>query len=43
MAEWMTSAQAMATPVHDSDTLALEGFAHLIPFAAARGIDGDAE
>jgi glutaconate CoA-transferase, subunit A len=43
MAEWMTTAQAMAAHVHDGDTLALEDFTHLIPFAAEHRTDGDAE
>jgi glutaconate CoA-transferase subunit A len=43
MAEWMTLSQAIAAHIHDGDTLALEGFTHLIPFAAAHGIGGDAE
>ncbi len=43
MAEWMTLTQAIAAHVHDDDTLAMEGFTHLIPFASAHRIDGDAE
>ena len=38
MAEWMTLAEAIAANVHDGDTLALEGFTHLIPFAAGHEI-----
>jgi glutaconate CoA-transferase subunit A len=43
MAEWMTLTQAIAAHVHDDDTLALEGFTHLVPFAFTHGVDGDAE
>jgi glutaconate CoA-transferase subunit A len=38
MAEWMTLADAVAALVHDGDTLAMEGFTHLIPFAAGHEI-----
>ena len=38
MAEWMTLAEAIAANVHDGDTLAMEGFTHLIPFAAGHEI-----
>jgi glutaconate CoA-transferase subunit A len=34
MAEVMTLSEAVATLVHDGDAVALEGFTHLIPFAA---------
>ena len=30
--------QAIAENVHDGDTLALEGFTHLIPFAAGHEV-----
>jgi glutaconate CoA-transferase subunit A len=33
-----TLADAVATTVHDGDTVALEGFTHLIPFAAAHEV-----
>src|SRR5947208_16938489 len=35
MAEIVSLADAVAELVHDGDTVALEGFTHLIPFAAA--------
>ncbi len=38
MAEWMTLAEAVAAFVHDGDTLAMEGFTHLIPFAAGHEV-----
>jgi glutaconate CoA-transferase subunit A len=38
MAEWMTLAEAVAAHVHDGDTLAMEGFTHLIPFAAGHEV-----
>src|SRR3984957_13449290 len=38
MAEWVTLAEAIAANVHDGDTVALEGFTHLIPFAAGHEI-----
>jgi len=38
MAERLTLAQAVARHVHDGDTVALEGFTHLIPFAAGHEI-----
>lgn len=38
MAEWMTLAHAIAAHVHDGDTLAMEGFTHLVPFAAGHEI-----
>ena len=34
MAEITTLSEAVATLVHDGDTVALEGFTHLIPHAA---------
>ena len=34
MAQWMTISEAVANTVHDGDFVALEGFTHLIPFAA---------
>ena len=38
MAEWITLAEAIAAHVHDGDSVALEGFTHLIPFAAGHEI-----
>ncbi len=38
MAEFLDMRRAIATYVHDGDTLALEGFTHLIPFAAGHEI-----
>ncbi|MFZ5851655.1 MAG: CoA transferase subunit A [Actinomycetota bacterium] len=38
MAAIVPLAEAVATLVHDGDTVALEGFTHLIPFAAGREI-----
>ncbi len=38
MAEIVPLAEAVATAVHDGDTVAMEGFTHLIPFAAAHEI-----
>lgn len=38
MAALMSLADAIATLVHDGDTVALEGFTHLIPFAAGKEI-----
>jgi glutaconate CoA-transferase, subunit A len=34
MAQWMSLSEAVSTLVHDGDCVALEGFTHLIPFAA---------
>jgi len=34
MAQWMTLSEAVSSLVHDGDCVALEGFTHLIPFAA---------
>ncbi len=38
MAEFLTLESAVATHVHDGDVVALEGFTHLIPFAAGHEI-----
>ena len=38
MAEWATLAEAVAAHVHDGDTIAMEGFTHLIPSAAGHEI-----
>jgi glutaconate CoA-transferase subunit A len=38
MAEIMTLPEAVAALVHDGDSVALEGFTHLIPFAAGHEI-----
>ena len=38
MAEFLTLQSAVATYVHDGDVVALEGFTHLIPFAAGHEI-----
>jgi glutaconate CoA-transferase subunit A len=38
MAEIVTLAQAVASAVHDGDTVAMEGFTHLIPFAAGHEV-----
>jgi glutaconate CoA-transferase subunit A len=38
MASFQTLPEAVAALVHDGDTLALEGFTHLIPFAAGHEI-----
>lgn len=38
MAEWMSLAEAIRAHVHDGDSVALEGFTHLIPFAAGHEI-----
>jgi glutaconate CoA-transferase subunit A len=38
MAEIMTLTEAVAALVHDGDSVALEGFTHLIPFAAGHEI-----
>ena len=34
MAEIVSLADAVSERVHDGDTVAMEGFTHLIPFAA---------
>jgi glutaconate CoA-transferase, subunit A len=38
VADLVTLSEAIATHVHDSDTIALEGFTHLIPFAAGHEV-----
>ncbi len=38
MAVWMTLADAVTANVHDGDVLAMEGFTHLIPFAAGHEV-----
>jgi glutaconate CoA-transferase subunit A len=38
MAEWMTLTEAVAAFVHDGDIMAMEGFTHLIPFAAGHEV-----
>lgn len=38
MAEWTSLAEAVAACVHDGDTVAMEGFTHLIPFASGHEI-----
>jgi glutaconate CoA-transferase subunit A len=38
MGQFVTLAEAIADGVHDGDTVALEGFTHLIPFAAGHEI-----
>lgn len=38
MAQWMSLSEAIAALVHDGDQVALEGFTHLIPFAAGHEI-----
>jgi glutaconate CoA-transferase subunit A len=38
MAQWLTLSEAVAANVHDGDFIALEGFTHLIPFAAGHEI-----
>src|SRR4051794_14244462 len=38
MTEFLSLPDAIATYVQDSDTIALEGFTHLIPFAAGHEI-----
>src|SRR5579862_7354530 len=38
MAEFMSLAEAVAANVRDGDTVAMEGFTHLIPFAAAHEV-----
>ena len=38
MAEWTSLAEAVAAHVRDGDTVAMEGFTHLIPFAAGHEI-----
>jgi hypothetical protein len=38
MAQWMSLSEAIAPLAHDGDCVALEGFTHLIPFAAGHEI-----
>lgn len=38
MAQWMSLSEAVSAIVHDGDFVALEGFTHLIPFAAGHEI-----
>src|SRR5246127_649572 len=38
MAEFCNLPQAIATLVHDGDVVAMEGFTHLIPFAAGHEV-----
>lgn len=38
MAEWLSLSEAIAANVRDGDSVALEGFTHLIPFAAGHEI-----
>ena len=38
MAEWLSLPEAIAANVRDGDSVAMEGFTHLIPFAAAHEI-----
>ncbi|MDE3105732.1 MAG: CoA transferase subunit A [Acidobacteriota bacterium] len=38
MAEWMSLADAIREHVHDGDCVAMEGFTHLIPFAAGHEV-----
>jgi glutaconate CoA-transferase, subunit A len=38
VADWMTLSEAVAVNVRDGDTVAMEGFTHLIPFAAGHEI-----
>ena len=38
MAQWSSLSEAVAAHVHDGDCVALEGFTHLIPFAAGHEI-----
>ena len=38
MAQLMSLSEAVAQLIHDGDTLAMEGFTHLIPFAAGHEI-----
>jgi hypothetical protein len=39
MADIRTLPDAVAELIHDGDTVAMEGFTHLIPFAAAHVVD----
>ena len=38
MAQWVSLSEAVAAHIHDGDLVALEGFTHLIPFAAGHEI-----
>ncbi|MGA1596114.1 MAG: CoA transferase subunit A, partial [Candidatus Nanopelagicales bacterium] len=38
MAEFMTLSDAVRAYVHDGDTIAMEGFTHLIPYAAGHEV-----
>ena len=38
MAQWVSLSEAVAAHIHDGDLVALEGFSHLIPFAAGHEI-----
>src|SRR6187549_2373706 len=38
MAEFLSLADAVAAHVHDGDVVAMEGFTHLIPFAAGHEV-----
>ncbi len=38
MAEFLSLHDAIAANLHDGDSVAMEGFTHLIPFAAAHEI-----
>jgi glutaconate CoA-transferase subunit A len=38
MAQWSTLSEAVSAHVHDGDFVAMEGFTHLIPFAAGHEI-----
>src|SRR5579862_8643156 len=38
MSKFMSLAEAISTHVHDGDVVAMEGFTHLIPFAAGHEI-----
>ena len=38
MAEIVSLADAVARTIHDGDAVAMEGFTHLIPFAAGREV-----
>ena len=40
MAEIVSLADAVARAIHDGDAVAMEGFTHLIPFAAAARSSG---
>src|SRR5437016_13858104 len=38
MARFLSLGEAVATAIRDGDTVAMEGFTHLIPFAAAHEV-----